>query len=543
MKEFKSIMIFALVSAIAACPIHIYASGDNDTPVSTAIETNELKITGVVTYNSLETGFYEVDGYRLEGEYDFSKYEGKTVVVMGEISNSMSIFMTKAIKVSAIEELNTSKPIAVKEKLVLEGQVVFNTLEGGFYEVQGFRLVGDSDFSEYAGKAVVVAGVEDNEPSIYMTKAIKVDSIKLSDEGIENGITEKTVDETINKMEEAKSSMLDCIKKYGANSAEAIKYKEEIKVLRDSVVKSLEEFVKVDGRNTDISKYEKLGKVFNINEEKSISVYVDGKKVDFEQNALPFIDRGRTLVPFRAVAEGLGAEVSWDGAKKVTVKKGERAIELTIGNSVADINGKTVELDVPAKIVNGRTVIPLRFIGESLDTTVEWVPNGQIVVISSNADSSRPMIDSTDFTVKYKNGSIKLGDWDNKINIEEIFGEPLSEKIEQIGPGADTFTGSYEKEVKYDGLVLGLMSPKDNGKTFFVRTIDITKDAFVTARGVSVGDSYRRILEKYMYAPLWETNYDPKNHEYLLKDEGYYYIKFEVREGVVKSISIYWELP
>lgn len=542
MNEFRKIIIFALISAMVACPIHIYANEDNDALVVTAIEVKELKITGIVTYNNLESGFYEVDGYRLEGEYDFSKYEGKQVIVTGEISNSMSIFMTKAVKVSTIEEVTISEIPA--EKLVLEGQVVLNELEGGFYEVDGYRLVGNMDFAEYAGKAVVVTGVEDNEPSIFMTKAIKVDSIKVSGEGAENGNSENSIDEIIQKMENAKSGILDSIKKYGADSAEAVKYKEEIIKLKDSAVKSLEELIKADGRNADILKYEKLGKVLKISDEKAISVYINGIKTDFEQDALPFIDSGRTLVPFRAVAEGLGADVAWDGkAQKVTVKKGERVVELTIGSNAVYVNGITVELDVPAKIVNGRTVIPLRFIGQSLDSTVEWIPEGRIIVISSNSDHNRPMIDDTDFSVKYNDGSIKLGDWDDKINIKEIFGEPLSEKTEQLGPNADTFNGSYAKEMKFDGLVLRLDSPKDNGKTFFVTMINITKDDFVTSRGIKVGDSYRKILEEYMYTPLWETNYDPKNHDYLMKNEGYYYIKYEVKDGVVKSISIYWELP
>ena len=542
MNEFRKIIIFALISAMVACPIHIYANEDNDALVVTAIEVKELKITGIVTYNNLESGFYEVDGYRLEGEYDFSKYEGKQVIVTGEISNSMSIFMTKAVKVSTIEEVTISEIPA--EKLSLEGQVIFNELEGGFYEVDGYRLVGNMDFAEYAGKAVVVTGVEDNEPSIFMTKAIKVDSIKVSGEGAENGNSENSIDEIIQKMENAKSGILDSIKKYGADSAEAVKYKEEIIKLKDSAVKSLEVLIKADGRNADILKYEKLGKVLKISEEKAISVYINGIKTDFEQDALPFIDSGRTLVPFRAVAEGLGADVAWDGkAQKVTVKKGERVVELTIGSNAVYVNGITVELDVPAKIVNGRTVIPLRFIGQSLDSTVEWIPEGRIIVISSNSDHNRPMIDDTDFSVKYNDGSIKLGDWDDKINIKEIFGEPLSEKTEQLGPNADTFNGSYAKEMKFDGLVLRLDSPKDNGKTFFVTMINITKDDFVTSRGIKVGDSYRKILEEYMYTPLWETNYDPKNHDYLMKNEGYYYIKYEVKDGVVKSISIYWELP
>jgi len=107
-------------------------------------------------------------------------------------------------------------------------------------------------------------------------------------------------------------------------------------------------------------------------ESKSISVYIDGESLAFT-DAKPFIDNGRTLVPFRVIAEALGAKVDWDGAqKKVTITKEESLVEIIIGNKTAKVNDTDVNLDVPAVVTKSRTFVPLRFVGESLDRIVKW---------------------------------------------------------------------------------------------------------------------------------------------------------------------------
>ncbi|HOI24132.1 MAG TPA: stalk domain-containing protein [Caldisericia bacterium] len=99
----------------------------------------------------------------------------------------------------------------------------------------------------------------------------------------------------------------------------------------------------------------------------------------------PFIDSGRTFVPFRFVGESLGAEVGYttDASGRVatvTYKLGSTSIILYIGRKDALVNGRTVYLDVAPKIVQGRTVIPLRFVTEALGCKVDW--DGQAMKVT-----------------------------------------------------------------------------------------------------------------------------------------------------------------
>ena len=117
--------------------------------------------------------------------------------------------------------------------------------------------------------------------------------------------------------------------------------------------------------------------------ERSISVYLDGLDLYFDTE--PIIVNGRTLVPMRKIFETLGAEVTWDGAaRKVLAVKGDRIVELVIGNSEAFVNGERFSLDVPATIQGDRTLVPLRFVAESLNCDVKWVAENHRVVITAD---------------------------------------------------------------------------------------------------------------------------------------------------------------
>ncbi len=98
----------------------------------------------------------------------------------------------------------------------------------------------------------------------------------------------------------------------------------------------------------------------------------------FTMDSAPIIKDGRTLLPVRYVAEPMGANISWDNhTKKVTISLGPTVIELWVGKSVARVNGKDTLIDsqnskVVPIIINGRTLLPLRFISETLGAKVLW---------------------------------------------------------------------------------------------------------------------------------------------------------------------------
>ena len=114
-----------------------------------------------------------------------------------------------------------------------------------------------------------------------------------------------------------------------------------------------------------------------------ISVFYDNEKVLFDQ--LPVIEEGRTLVPLRAIFEKIGAEVSWDGeTSTITAKKEDTEIKLILNSKTAYKNGEEITLDVPAKSINGRTMVPVRFIADCFSVDVTWKPEYQRVVLTSD---------------------------------------------------------------------------------------------------------------------------------------------------------------
>jgi len=113
-----------------------------------------------------------------------------------------------------------------------------------------------------------------------------------------------------------------------------------------------------------------------------ISVVLDGRLLKFD--VPPQIINGRTLVPLRAICEELGASIDWvANTKTVTATKDDIVIVLTIGNSSPKINGRLVSIDQPGIIVDGRTLVPLRFVAESFGVKVDWNGNEKIVTITS----------------------------------------------------------------------------------------------------------------------------------------------------------------
>ena len=112
-----------------------------------------------------------------------------------------------------------------------------------------------------------------------------------------------------------------------------------------------------------------------------IKVNINGSPL--QMNVAPMIVNGHTMVPMRAIFEALGATVQWNATdQSITATEGNTTIQLQIGSTVALNNGTQVTLDAAPTIVNGSTLVPVRFVSEAFGAQVIWDAANQQVNIS-----------------------------------------------------------------------------------------------------------------------------------------------------------------
>lgn len=115
----------------------------------------------------------------------------------------------------------------------------------------------------------------------------------------------------------------------------------------------------------------------------AVNIVVDGEEIT-GLDMPPVILNERTLIPARAVFEAVGANVDWNGnARQVYVSDDENVVVLTIDNKTAYKNGNAINMDVAPKIINDRTMIPVRYAAEALDCEVGWDDISRTVTIKS----------------------------------------------------------------------------------------------------------------------------------------------------------------
>lgn len=119
------------------------------------------------------------------------------------------------------------------------------------------------------------------------------------------------------------------------------------------------------------------------NDNKKISIYMFNDLLDTDVN--PIIENGRVLVPLRVLASKLDIDAKWIAAENKILIKDENPytinIELYVNNINAKVDGKNITLDSAPKIINGRTMVPLRFISDAFDLDVKWISDESKVKI------------------------------------------------------------------------------------------------------------------------------------------------------------------
>jgi len=114
-----------------------------------------------------------------------------------------------------------------------------------------------------------------------------------------------------------------------------------------------------------------------------INVTINGQLVNFSGQAPAIID-GRTLVPIRAVFEGLGFTVDWNAAtESATISSDGVIMIITVGSDSFTVNGNTHQLDVPAQVIGGSVLVPLRQPLEALGFDLDWDAASRTIVIAN----------------------------------------------------------------------------------------------------------------------------------------------------------------
>lgn len=167
--------------------------------------------------------------------------------------------------------------------------------------------------------------------------------------------------------------------------------KTEMGALKDEIslkIEGMKALMKERYTEEDLENLEKVGQSLKESTDAVLPVENILTEKDVKFDTPPVIKYGRTLIPLRAVVEGMGAEVTYDAENHiVTIVKDadtekEIKIELNLHDDTVKVNGGEPEaIDVPAEVMNNRTMVPLRFIAEQLGLKVQWDQDTQTVTI------------------------------------------------------------------------------------------------------------------------------------------------------------------
>lgn len=125
-----------------------------------------------------------------------------------------------------------------------------------------------------------------------------------------------------------------------------------------------------------------------ITAQSDIKVLLNGEELAFDVS--PQLVDGRTMVPMRRIFEALGAEINWDeDTQTVTATKGDTVVIMQVNSKIMLLDGKEIELDVAPFLVDDRTLVPARAVAEGLDADVFWDEITRIVTIESKEEAQQ----------------------------------------------------------------------------------------------------------------------------------------------------------
>lgn len=153
-----------------------------------------------------------------------------------------------------------------------------------------------------------------------------------------------------------------------------------------------------------------------------VEIFLDGRELDMD--VTPEIKNQRTMVPIRAVAEAIGADVAWEQeTKRIVMTRAGSTVTMTLDSTAADIDGKAVEMDVAPYATAGRTLIPARYVAEFFGQKVDWDGDKRQVLITED----KSMAEGSNLEAWAINMGMIRGciDFGANYGLEEPYGRPI----------------------------------------------------------------------------------------------------------------------
>ena len=227
-------------------------------------------------------------------------------------------------------------------------------------------------------------------------KSIKSESNKSEkDNKSEKKQTKTTIQQTNESIEQDETTEED---ESNDGEIKPVKVDKKLKKELKSSIKQLKEAAKKAYSQEELTKLqESLNEIkANYPGIKTIPVEnIISKRMNVKFDTPPVIKDGRTLIPVRALTQAFGAQVNWNAEeKKITILKDDVEMVLQIDSNITYVNGEEVEIDVPAEIMNSRTVVPLRFIVENMGLKLNWDDETETIEITDE----EVIIDEDDVT-------------------------------------------------------------------------------------------------------------------------------------------------
>lgn len=122
----------------------------------------------------------------------------------------------------------------------------------------------------------------------------------------------------------------------------------------------------------------------NVNTQITVPIMLNNRPIRFP-DVQPVLMGDEIMVPMRGVFEHMNAEVVWKPLeRKVIATRGSTTVILPIGTPLASVNGVNKVMDHPPFILNGRTMVPLRFLSYTLHAGTIVMGDNQVVNIIPN---------------------------------------------------------------------------------------------------------------------------------------------------------------